>query len=182
MISSKDDVNIAYFDWMYELVCGGRFSKDISYRNVLMDLHNTAFIYSIRRDGARASWGVNLRYRFPYEEFGIEDIDRYITGPCSVLELMIALAIKCEEDIMDNPAYGDRTAQWFWGMMNSLGLGGMYDDLYDKKYVNMVIDRFLKREYEPNGKGGLFTIRDCVKDLREVEIWFQMLWYLDTIT
>lgn len=182
MRSSVEDINIAYFDWMYDLVCGNRFSRDISYRKVLMDLHNTDFRYVIRRDGARASWGVNLRYRFPFEELGIDDIDRYITGPCSVLELMISLAIKCEEEIMDNPAYGDRTAQWFWGMMNSLGLGAMYDDLYDPNYVKMVIDRFLDREYEPNGKGGLFTIRDCDKDLRDVEIWFQMLWYLDTIT
>ena len=181
-MTSRDDINDAYFEWMYELVCGNRFSKNISYRNVLMDLHNTDFVYSIRRDKGRAGDGVDLRYRFPHEQYGISDVMRYISGPCSVLEMMLALAIRCEETIMDNPAYGDRTGQWFWGMMKSLGLGSMYDDLYDEDYVKMVIRRFLKRQYDPDGKGGLFTIRGCEEDLRDVEIWFQMLWYLDTIT
>ena len=33
---------------------------------------------------------------------------------CSVLEMMIALAIRCEEHIMDDPDVGNRTGQWFW--------------------------------------------------------------------
>lgn len=179
---SRDEINNAYFDWIYDLVCGGRFSEDISYRKVLMELHSTNFIFKIRKDRGRASDGVHLRYRFPYEELGIDDIERYITGPCSVLEMMLALAIRCEETIMVNPAYGDRTGEWFWGMMNSLGLGSMTDDIYDKAEVKSIIKRFLKRDYEPNGKGGLFTIHGCEDDLRRVEIWFQMTWYLDTIT
>ena len=40
----------------------------------------------------------------------------------------------------------------------------------------------MNREYEPNGKGGLFTIRGCEEDLTEVEIWYQLNWYLNTIT
>ena len=83
---------------------------------------------------------------------------------------------------MDNPAIGDRTAQWFWGMICSLGLNGMRDDRYDYDLVEEKITKFLYREYEPNGKGGLFTIRNCDRDLRNVEIWIQLLWYLDTIT
>lgn len=83
---------------------------------------------------------------------------------------------------MDDPSYGDRSLQWFWGMIVSLGLGSMTDDLYDDDYVTYVLDRFMDRKYEPNGKGGLFTIRDCDRDLRTVEIWYQLCWYLDSIT
>lgn len=179
---NKDNVNNAYFNWLYDLVCGGRFARDISFRRLLIKLHSTEFTYTVRRDRALASWGENLRYRFPYEQLGIDDIERYICRPCTMLELMVILAIKCEEDIMDNPAYGDRTGQWFWNMMSSLGLSSMSDDIYDRDYVEYAISRFLNREYEPNGKGGLFTIRDCEVDLRNVEIWTQMCWYLDTIT
>ena len=82
---------------------------------------------------------------------------------------------------MDNTSYGDRTTQWFWGMINNLGLGDMVDSRFDKIHVNDIIQRFLDRNYEPNGKGGLFTIRVCDYDLREVEIWCQLLWYLDSI-
>jgi hypothetical protein len=93
--------------------------------------------------------------------------------------MMVALSVRCEETIMDDPRIGDRTGQWFWGMISSLGLGSMMDNQFDKEYVDSVIDRFLKREYEPNGKGGLFTIKRCRYDLRSVEIWYQMCWYLD---
>ena len=101
--------------------------------------------------------------------------------PCSVLEMMIALAIRCEEHIMDDPDVGNRTGQWFWNMIMNLGLGSMTDDQFDKRYAEQVIERFLNREYEQDGEGGLFTVKHCKHDLRTVEIWYQMCWYLDEI-
>ena len=96
--------------------------------------------------------------------------------------MILALAIRIEEQIMDDPSYGDRTQQWFWGMLSNIGIGMMSDDIYDDKYVNERIYRFLERRYEPNGKGGLFYIRNCDQDLRDVEIWTQVCWYLNTIS
>ena len=55
----------------------------------------------------------------------------------------------------------------------------MTDERFDRVYAEDVIDDFLDRDYAPNGKGGLFTIKHCDYDLREVEIWTQMCWYLD---
>lgn len=179
---SKDMIENAYFDWMYDLVCKDRFGNGISYKKLLTFLHDIEFTYTIRRDKSRADDGINLRYRFPYECAGVDDIERYINGPCSILEMMLALAIRCEETIMDNPAYGDRTGQWFWNMISSLGLSSMEDSKFDKKLADEIIYKFLNHEYEANGKGSLFTIRDCKDDLRTVEIWTVMLWYLDTIT
>ena len=95
--------------------------------------------------------------------------------------MMIALAIRCENDIMDNPNMGDRTSQWFWGMITNLGLGSMTDRNFDIRYVDEIIERFLDRKYEPDGKGGLFRIRHFNRDLRKVEIWYQLCWYLDSI-
>ena len=66
-------------------------------------------------------------------------------------------------------------------MITNLGLGSMYDSNYDKIYVRKTVERFLNRDYEPNGKGGLFTIRNCNRDLRQVEIWYQLNWYLNSI-
>lgn len=174
-----DKIQNEYFEWLYDLVCKDRYSKQISYRKLLSCLHNTEFTYILRRDRNRAEDGLNLRYRFALRHHG--DEESYLDGPCSVLEMMIALAIRCEESIMDNPAYGDRTKQWFWGMIVNMGLSSMTDDVFNRQYVEAAVTRLLNREYEPNGKGGLFTIKDCDRDLRTVEIWYQLCWYLDEI-
>ena len=177
----ENNVTIDYFDWMYNLVCRNRYSKNISFKKVFSYLNDTKFTYSIRMDLNRAKDGTELRRRYA-NEFKIANIYDRICGPCSVLEMMIALAIRCEETIMDDENFGDRTDQWFWDMMKNLGLGHMDDDEFDEEYVSDVVTRFLNRDYEPDGRGGLFFIRNCDIDLRDVEIWIQMLWYLDNIT
>ena len=177
----RDNIINEYFEWMFDLVCDGRYIN-ISFRKLLMFLHDTEFIFFIQKDENRAYDGIELRRRFGLQKRYSQDyIDEYLFGPCSVLEMMIALSIRCEESIMDDTEYGNRTGQWFWGMISSLGLSSMTDDMFNKQYATNVINRFLNREYEPNGKGGLFTIRNCKDDLRNVEIWYQLCWYLDSI-
>ena len=184
MSKSLDILINRYFEWLCSIVCDDRKSEYISFRKLLMRLHDIEFRYSIPMDQNRAEDGIDLRYRFAlrHNECSPEIIMNVLDGPCSVLEMMIALAIRCEENIMDDPHRGDRTGQWFWGMIVNLGLGAMTDKIFDKQVVDNAIQRLLDRTYEPNGKGGLFTIYKCPKDLRMVEIWYQLSWYLDSIT
>lgn len=177
----RDRISNDYFEWLSDIVCGERYSGAVSFRKLLMRLHSIEFRYSIPRDRNRAEDGIGLRYRFACVYSGIENADDYLDGPCSVLEMLVALCVRCEEDIMDDPLLGNRTGQWFWGMVVNLGLGSMTDNRYDRRYVEDTIGRFLDRDYAPDGRGGLFTIRNCDRDLRDVEIWVQMLWYLDSI-
>lgn len=178
----RDDVINEYFNWLYKLVCGDRYSKSISYRKLFVQLHSTEFIYIVPMDENRAKDGIGLRRRFALRNgYDTNMIRNSIDGPCSVLEMMISLAITCEETIMDDTTLGDRTGQWFWEMINNIGLGGMYDSNYDREYVAEKLHILLNREYEPNGKGGLFTIKNC-GDIRDAEIWHQLCWYLDNIT
>lgn len=176
-------LNDEYFNWMYQLVCNDKYNENLSYRRLLHYLHTIDFYYLIDMDENRADDGIQFRYRFGYEmDYPREDIARYVdTRPCSVLEMIMALAFAVEEDIMDDPTYGDRTGQWFWDMMVSLGLGGMNDKKFDFRYVEDVIYRFLDRKYERNGEGGLFTISNPPYDMRTAEIWHQAMWYLDDI-
>lgn len=182
---TRDDIVNAYFEWLLDMVCGERFAKENSFRKLITKLHNTDFRWVIRNDENRAREGQNLRHRFALTQMPNvreDEILDILAGPCSVLEMMIALAIYCEEHVMDNPQLGDRTSQWFWNMVVNLGLGGQRDELFDRRYVEDSLQRFLDRTYERNGKGGLFTIRNCKRDLRKVEIFYQLCWYLDTIT
>lgn len=180
---TKDALNHEYFEWMYQLVCTEKYSKRQSYRKLLYFLHDTEFTYLISMDYNRAEDGRDLRYRFGYEHNISNAIITTYFGdqPCSILEMMIALSIRCEEHIMEDPDIGNRTGQWFWNMIVNLGLGSMNDTKFDKAYTDAVVHKFLNREYGRDGKGGLFTVHNSRYDLRSVEIWYQMMWYLDEI-
>lgn len=180
----RDSIREEYFEWLFDIVCAKRYSKSISYKKLLTHLYEIEFIYTMPMDGNRAADGVDLRHRFILEkgyDFMYRRVLDSLDGPCSVLEMLIALAIRCEENLMDDPLYGDRTGQWFWEMIINLGLGSTLDERFDARIVDEAINRFMYRDYEPDGRGGLFTIRNCKVDLREVEIWFQLCWYLDDI-
>lgn len=178
---TRDEVINEYFEWLCGLVCGHRNSTQVMFDKLLTRLHSIEFRYLIPRDQNRAEDGMDLRWRFAWEH-GMNMVPTCLDGPCSVLEMMVALSLHCEEDIMDNPNYGNRTGQWFWGMIVNLGLGAMTDKRYDKEEVDDIIHRFLDREYEPNGKGGLFTVRNCDCDMRDIEIQYQLYRYLNSIT
>lgn len=172
------EINNLYFDWMYDKVAD-RNDSTTTYNQLLMYLHTIDFVWTIPMDENRAYDGIDLRDRFA-TDCGIEahEIDTYMPYPCSMLEMMIALAIRCEEHIMGDDMIGDRTSYWFWGMIISLGLDGMSDGHFDKNYVDHVRDIFFSRNYKPNGDGGLFRIPNCKYDMRETEIWYQMMYYL----
>lgn len=177
---TEEELNCEYFEWMNQLVYNARYSEDLSYHKLFIQLYDTDFYYTIDMDANRVEDGIDLRYRFGYE-LGYDQriISSYLDNkPCSVLEMMVALALRCEETIMSDPEIGDRTGQWFWNMIVNLGLGSMDDSKFDSNYVDFVLTHFMERDYEPNGEGGLFQI-DCGKDLRQYEIWYQMNWYIN---
>lgn len=178
---ATNEMNRQYFEWMYEIVFDVRFSKDMSYRRLLTNLHRVPFTYIIPMDKNRAEDGIGLRYRFGRENgYSHADVvERLDNRPCSVLEMMIALAIRCEEHIMEDSDLGDRTGQWFWNMIVNLGLVAMTDDRFDIQRFKEIIDCFLARKYKRNGRGGLFAVDHCRKDMRTVEIWYQMFLWLE---
>lgn len=182
-VMTKTMLKDEYFKWICDLIDADHLSAQHSYNRLLRHLHEIDFEYSIEMDGNRAEDGVDLRYRFGYE-FSYEDsmIASLLDDcPCSVLEMMVSLAMRCEEHIMDDPEIGNRTGEWFWNMISNLNLDSMDDCAYCSEYIDAVISKFLNREYGRDGRGGLFTVPHCKKDLRSVEIWYQMCWYLDAI-
>lgn len=164
-----------YYDWLCYII----ELNDAPYQNVINLLHSIEFEWTISHDENRAKDGESLRYDFAQVRYGHDSIvalDELNSAPCSVLEMMVALAIRCEIHIMSDPEYGDRTAQWFWLMIENLGLSDMTDDIFDEEQAAFIISRFLNRKYKTDGTGGLFAIPGTTRNMRRAEIWYQMCW------
>lgn len=180
---TEKELNKKYIQWMYCLVYDEKYTGGLSYKKLFNCLHSIDFQWTIPIDGNRAEDGISLRYHFGYLHY-IDDpviASGLDNRPCSVLEMMVALANRCEEDIMEDIDYGDRRGQWFWEMVESLGLINMNDSNFDPDYTEEIIFRFMNHEYSRNGRGGLFTIDDCERDVRNMEIWAQMNWHLSKL-
>ena len=167
-----------YFKWLYSSVCS---NKNENYLKLLSYLNDVEFVAIVPMDENRIGDGLRLRDIFIEEHRIDEDAAQQVFGnkPCSVLEMMVALAIRCERDIMSNSEYGDRTVYWFWTMINNLGLSDMDDDHFDPLALGHIIYVFLNRTYDKDGRGGLFRISDPTKDMRKTDIWYQMCYYLN---
>lgn len=175
----RNIVSEDYFNYLYNIVCD--VTASIKYVELLHFLYDTKFEYDNAMDENRANNGIDLRYRFAMDcQYSKSEIDAYIGYmPCNMLEMMIGLALSIEEHIMDDPTCGNRTGQWFWNMITSLGLSGMCDGQFNEWRATEVMNRFVDRNYKRNGEGGLFTISDNSIDMRELEIWHQAMCYLN---
>lgn len=167
-----------YFKWICNRVASR--TMGISYKKLLRYLFDTDFNYIMDRDENRALDGIELRYTYGYYHDVPNDIiDDFLDDrKCSMLEMLVALCCRVEDNIMADSDFGDRTGKWFWGMIKNLGLFGMTDSKFNIQHVSKVIDRFIHREYSSDGVGGLVYIPNCDQDLRTVEIWNQIMWYL----
>lgn len=150
-------------------------------------LHRKEFYSKLALDDNRAADGIDLRRIF-IEEYYISDevnpdakeglLDS-ISGPCTVLEMLVALATRVESFMMDLNK-GDHTWMWFKHFIFNLGLDRFDDQNFYKnksKYdLDGIIETFLDRKYAKNGVGGLFPLKgDVETDQTKVEIWYQML-------
>lgn len=168
-----------YYDWLLShLTFFEEFSK------LLETLHKIKFRWRSSSDESRAKDGQNLRWDYVIENnltnYEYDVLNKEL-GKASILEVMLALAIKMEQQMTDD-RYGNRTSYWFHTMVASLGLNGIIDERFNEARVKDIIGRFLRKEYLPDGRGGLFKIKNFKGDLREESIWTQMCWYLDTIS
>lgn len=174
--ASPSEVKSDYFQWLCGIVHAD--DPDCSFYSLMRALFEHEFRWSVDNDGNRAEDGECLRDDFadqsPYLDYSS------IGGPCNVLEMMVALAGRINQDIMWSPN-NDRTVVWFWEMISNLGLDEYDDDHWEeprsRMMVDFVLDRWLDRRYRPDGIGGIFPLKDPLEDQRDVEIWYQMNTY-----
>lgn len=180
--NQNQKLNFEYLEWLKSFVTQGEYGRH-KYNHFFELLHEMEFVYCLPMDENRELDGIDLRSRFLYEHNYKEENMKYLENPCSVLEMMIALTLRCEEELAWDPyEHGDRTGVWFWKMVTNIGLSGRIDDEdFDSAFVERKISKCLERDYQPNGRGGFFIVHKAQRDMRDVDIWTQANWYLDTV-
>ena len=175
---SNQVVEVEYYSWLLDKI--DYYEEDYnpghSYNQLLEQLFNSEFYWTVPNDDNRAADGIALRTIFTDEEGW--NSDPLEGAPCSMLEMLVALSMKIESEVMWN---GDenRTSEWFWMMIRNLNLDQFYDQNFDLDQFLTILDQFLTRNYEKSGQGGLFPLHEKgVKNQQKVEIWYQMQAFL----
>lgn len=164
-----------YFSWLLNYVCEDKAQFN-RYSFVLHQLYSKYFRFVNEMDENLIEWALYLREDFYESSPTVQkmiDIYGKMEEDCSILEIMVSLAVNCEEKIMTNGTE-NRTSLWFWSMFDSLGLTYYENSRYERREVSDILDRFLNLDYAEDGKGGLFTLKNCDKNVTEIDIWMQM--------
>lgn len=162
-----------YFLWLCDLI-----NADMNvYSEILFQLHDTDFVWALELDASRAKEGLELRKE--YYDICHDDWVMLMDKDCSVLEMLIALARRMDDMLVDDNT-STRVPIWFWEMFENLGLKKytntflwleLEDDLYD---IQEILRIWMHRDFEPDGVKSVFPLRNPTHDQRERTIVYQM--------
>lgn len=169
MQETAHDLKESYFRWLYSKVLhSGR------YEGLMNELYMYDYIYRLPMDANRGECGTELRYRFG-DEANIpqsviaSDLD---IRPCSMLEMMVALALHISDVILDDGEV-NRANIIFSVMLDSLGL----EEYTDYEYCPEVA-QIIRKRLDAFTEGTKFLFPTYGQDMRGVDIWTQMHMYL----
>ena len=163
-----------YHDWMLDKI-EANLPEHRKYKSLLSQMDDLPFIVVDIRDENRALDGKILRLEF-LEDEGLDESYLWREEP-TILEVLVALSIRIEREITGEVG-NDHLDRWFWIMISNLGLDKFDDEAYDKKKVTKILDNFVNRKYERNGKFCLFPLKKTDIDEKGIDLWYQMQLYL----
>jgi hypothetical protein len=169
--SKGSAIEFRYFQWLTGLVS----KKEPDQANWIYEkLDNTVFYWTIRYDENRAADGIFLR-----EVFSNNHLLLKTNKSATLLEVIIGICKRMQSILSDETE--EELSIYFWDLMKNLGL---IDTLKKgkRKFIiesTIIITTFLSRNYNSNGEGGLFPLNSASDDQRDVELWYQMMGYLE---
>ena len=158
--------SIKYIDWLMDRI--GFYRK--GYTKLMDLLYDIPFETVIYRDYFRADDGRDLRIDYGEQYFSDDD-------EISVLEVLIALAIRVDNEYIGDPSNPDPEF-FFWEMICNLGLDKYTDRCFDRNKVCDIVETWLLREFKYDGRGSIFPIEHPIQDQRDIELWSQMQEYI----
>lgn len=175
-----------YFHWLYNQIKPRR-----TYYKLCGFLHTRAFRWSVNNDDNRYQDGLDLRDRF-LQQTGMDEnhteVKYFLKGDCTIFEFLVALSHRINELMYDLNSTEDKSGKWFLEMLTNLGLN-VYLDNYElnsefssvtESKIDDIVEKLVSRNYDYHGFGGLFPLKMMPeKDQSKVEIWYQLMLYLD---
>ena len=138
------------------------------YNFLTNELMKIPFRYIHPMDENRMKDGLELRSDFEYETGKFLDSSSGIPPVCSFFEMIVALACRCESQLMRNFEEEDNSKKWFYIMLKNLGLDGCTNENWQYEFVDLIKNRAESDK--------LFPLR--TKSLKNEEIWKQCMAYL----
>ncbi len=174
-----------YFNWLLEKIF---YDSGImhSYTALCYELYNIPFQWSIEMDENRQKDAQDLRYLFGdecgYSQAQIcNELDTYEP---SLFEVIVALIDRVQDNILDNFDDNLSNQSIFLDILKSLRIEMLTSETdrisnMDKVYLYNAIDNLYTKNYSYYGEGSLFTVGAPLNDMRDTEIWYQFMWYLN---
>jgi hypothetical protein len=169
----------AYYEWLTDMLPGWRSGHS----RLLRQLFETPFQYAVGTDANRIDDGMELRSRFCWERGYSANVRHELKNrrECSVLEIMISMALRCEEEFMTLYTEDERTERWVGWMIRSMDLDRFTDGQYDPDAVHAALQSMMIRDYSPDGRGSLFYIPGYRGDMRQIDLWEQMMCWIEFV-
>jgi len=176
--SYSQALDIDYFHWLCHSILGK--SKNAPW-DILELLHASTFYPIIKMDENRVEDAKSLRStylddatncRSSCEGYPRHVLDIFISKPCSILELMVSISSRMSFEVQLDMTEKNAIKYHFWDIYANLLDGVNYED------INYIINVFVGRKYDKNGVGGLFPLHKNTKNQKKVELWYQMMAYL----
>lgn len=156
-----------YFVWL-----GKKVGMGADHSKLMKMLGTIEFKWKLPLDENRAFDGLKLRNEYTGKG-GIISKDLAELG-CSVLEMLVGLSVRIERDLMGTPG-DDHPERWFWEMLENLGVAEQNDDDFDNIFVSKVVTNWMFGA----GKDNIFVLKQHGKEFKNLQIWDQMMAYLN---
>ena len=172
-----------YFDFLLSFLDEDESQLPSIFGNyyLLSKLHRIDFRYSLMMDRNRDMDGREWRNRY-----GGELPPAFLKRPASVLEVILGLADRMAFELDDEAGI----TQYFWELTDNLGINYMDYQFEDDPDIDLIIkrkiDRWMSRQYDSDGRGGIFPLKSVPRfsgenefpNQNRLELWYQMQLYL----
>lgn len=194
------NIKKSYFNYLLAIITDQNHDALNEYEKLCTLLHNTPYVVMnpmdenrVRDvDALRDKWLDNARVKD--EHLRMEYAKDINNDSVSMLEMLIALAIRVNDYILADPTKPELPANLFWNFIDNLVEYGSFGTKYhtaaeilkDDTWCDFASDtmaaclnRVNTRTYHSDGTGGLFPLRNPKINQRKEELWTCCVAYIN---